>query len=125
MKLFLLATLLQGAADECPAYLQAHGYTPAVATLTRPYTECMIRPAFPMQNQLAERRAQCAGIRTRQIALVEQDLGNQLADSASAGRRHAASDTFDWIDHIAANLPGCETSVSIDGDGIESPHAYD
>jgi hypothetical protein len=83
----------------------------------------MTHPEFPMPNQPAERRAHCAEIRGRQIALIDRRLRDHRGGSVTTDRRHAASDSFDWIDHLAANLPGCETSVLIDGDGIELPHA--
>ena len=121
MKLLLLAALLQGD-TECPAYLRARGYPPAIARLTRPYTHCMTLPFIPIADGLRERRAQCAELRARQLALAEREVRDRAPVSRGV-RRHRAADSFDWIDHIAENLPGCETSISIAGDGTELPDA--
>jgi hypothetical protein len=121
MKLLLLAALLQGG-TECPAYVRARGYPPVIAHLTRPYAQCMTLPNIPTANSFGDRRAQCADVRASQLALVEREVRGRAAVSRAA-RRRAATDSFDWIDHIAANFPGCETSVSIAGDGTELPNA--
>ena len=123
MKLLLALALLQtGGGDDCPAYLSARGYPAEIATLTRPYIDCMTRPYSPTDADFAGRRASCASIRERQISRVERLLEGRHRRLAN-DRQRAASNAFDWVDHVVANLPGCETNISISGDGTRLPDA--
>ncbi len=87
----LFAGLLLGAtAEECPATLDLRGRDVTVAAQS--YADCMSLPHLPVTSGLEARKKQCAAKRAK---VKEGDS------------------TVAWIDHIAANSPGCETRLRI------------
>lgn len=83
------------AADECPAalILRDPGITVSETRAARRYAECMSRPWLPLADQLAEKSARCA--------------------TCLGAPSRARSSAVLWIDHIASELPGCETGLLI------------
>ncbi len=87
----LFAIIALGTApEECPVALDLKG--PKVALSVQPYADCMSQPHLPTSSTLEARKKEC-------VAKVAS--GNE-ADPAVA-----------WVDHVAANFPGCETRLRI------------
>ncbi len=120
--MLLLAIALSQRTAECPVFVRANSYPPAVARLTRPYTDCMTQPGMPDAEQIALRRERCSPIRTEQLRLV-----GQLPPSALrvGSRRVQPEDSFRWVDHVTDSLTGCHTNIYLAGDGAEFPYAED
>jgi hypothetical protein len=92
---FVLAALALGACiEDCPAVLELK--SPKLRTseqaVIQSYADCMSIPNLPVGDELKARRARCAALRS----------------TASAA---GAEDILEWVDHIAANFPGCETRL--------------
>jgi hypothetical protein len=85
------------AAQECPALLilkMDHISTRDTAMAQR-YANCISPPWLPIATQRAAKLAQC-----------KQDRPN------NPGRQ--LKEALDWVDHIAASFPGCETNLKIE-----------
>lgn len=87
----LLAIIAIGTASEdCPVVLDLTG--PKVARGVQPYADCMSQPHLPTSSTLEARKMEC---------VAKLTPGNE------------ADPTVAWVDHIAANFPGCETRLRI------------
>jgi len=112
MKLLLLAALLQGG-TECPASLMLHQRDPVIAHAAQAYADCLTRPMLPAAHELPAATARCAGIRSEQLGRTRAHTARSLRYRSVGAREDAARDPFDWIDHVTANLDGCETRILV------------
>lgn len=86
----LIGMLLGAMADECAATLDLKGRDVTVAAQS--YADCMSQPHLPVASALEARKKQCV---------------------AKLSKVREGDETVAWIDHIAAQFPGCETRLRI------------
>jgi hypothetical protein len=96
----VLLAALPGSAqaeEECPALLilRVPDLPAGDVEVANRYAECVRRPSLPMGSQLAGRLSQCQNQRP---TAPGEKLGKAL----------------DWVDHIGAQFPGCETRLEIE-----------
>ncbi|WP_374529379.1 hypothetical protein [Novosphingobium sp.] len=84
------------AQENCPASLEhkVPGLSSKDAKAAQGYADCVQRPWLPVKAELAAKVAQC-----------RTTLGSRMSRKLSR--------TLDWVDHIAAQFPGCETAITI------------
>jgi hypothetical protein len=98
MKALLIATALaQLTGEECPVTLSLTTQHARVAARALPYARCIGSPSLPPPAELSARRTNCASLRSRALQSRRSAREMDLA--------------LGWIDQIAADLPGCETTV--------------
>lgn len=85
--LLILALVAAQSGEECPVFLEREGAS--FSSLAEEYADCMSRPSLPIAAELDAKRTQCG-----------QESG------------HRDNDAIAWVDHIAKELPGCETRIT-------------
>jgi plasmid stability protein len=92
--LIAAALLLALTTEECPVFVEsgAEGLRNTDLVHAQSYARCMSIPHVPLESELKARAAQCAR-------------------SLPSKKGAALKDAIDWVDHVSANVSGCETRL--------------